>query len=79
MRDLDLPLKGPGYLDFARLGTQPNDAARIWIADYIRLYEGVSGTSRGDYCRDAYRAAVRPLVRQLRLGDGRIPRAAAPE
>jgi hypothetical protein len=40
MRDLDLPLKGPGYLDFARLGTQPRDAARIWIADYIRLYEG---------------------------------------
>jgi len=39
MRDLDLPLKGPGYLDFARLGTQTNDAARIWIADYIRLYE----------------------------------------
>jgi hypothetical protein len=39
MRDLDLPLKGPGYLDFARLGTQANDAARIWIADYIRLYE----------------------------------------
>jgi hypothetical protein len=39
MRDLDLPLKGPGYLDIARLGTQLNDAARIWIADYIRLYE----------------------------------------
>lgn len=40
MRDLDLPLRGPGYLDFARLGTQARDAARIWIADYIRLYEG---------------------------------------
>jgi hypothetical protein len=39
MRDLDLPLKGAGYLDFSRLGTQMNDAARIWIADYIRLYE----------------------------------------
>lgn len=39
MRDLDLPLRGPGYLDFTRLGTQPSDAARIWIADYIRLYE----------------------------------------
>ena len=39
MRDLDLPLKGPGYLDFARLGTQARDAARIWIADYIRIYE----------------------------------------
>jgi hypothetical protein len=39
MRDLNLPLKGPGYLDFSRLGTQMNEAARIWIADYIRLYE----------------------------------------
>lgn len=39
MRDLDLPLKGPGYLDVSRLGAQMNDAARIWIADYIRLYE----------------------------------------
>jgi hypothetical protein len=39
MRDLDLPLKGPGYLDFSRLATQTNDAARVWLADYIRLYE----------------------------------------
>lgn len=39
MRDLNLPLKGPGYLDFSRLGAQTGDAARVWIADYIRLYE----------------------------------------
>ena len=39
MRDLVFPLKGPGYLDFARLQTEPRDAARIWIADYIRIYE----------------------------------------
>jgi hypothetical protein len=39
MRDLAFPLKGPGYLDFARMGTEPRDAARIWIADYIRIYE----------------------------------------
>jgi len=39
MRDLDLPLRGPGYLDFSRLGPQMTNAARIWIADYIRLYE----------------------------------------
>ncbi len=39
MRDMDFPLLGPGYLDFSRLGTQPNDAARKWLADYIRLYE----------------------------------------
>ena len=39
MRDLAFPLKGPGYLDFARIKTEPRDAARIWIADYIRIYE----------------------------------------
>ena len=39
MRDLVFPLKGPGYLDFARLQNEPRDAARIWIADYIRIYE----------------------------------------
>lgn len=39
MRDVDWPQKGPGYLDFSRLAEQPRDAARLWIADYIRIYE----------------------------------------
>lgn len=39
MRDFQFPLKGPGYLDFSRLDTQTSEAARVWIADYIRLYE----------------------------------------
>ncbi len=39
MRDLELPLRGPGYLDFDKLGSQAFDAARIWIADYLRLFE----------------------------------------
>ena len=39
MRDLVWPQKGPGYLDFARLDEQPHNAARLWIADYIRIYE----------------------------------------
>jgi hypothetical protein len=39
MRDLNLPLRGPGYLDFAQLTNQTNDAARLWIANYIRLFE----------------------------------------
>lgn len=38
MRDVILPLRGPGYLDFPRIGTQLTDAARLWIADYITLY-----------------------------------------
>ena len=39
MRDVVFPLKGPGYLDFSRLDQQPRDAAQLWIADYLRLYE----------------------------------------
>jgi hypothetical protein len=39
MRDVVFPLKGPGYLDFSRLDQQHREAARLWIADYIRLYE----------------------------------------
>jgi hypothetical protein len=39
MRDINLPLKGPGYLDFANLANQANDAARLWITSYIRLFE----------------------------------------
>ena len=39
MRDLTFPLRGPGTSTFARLERQPRDAASIWIADYIRIYE----------------------------------------
>jgi hypothetical protein len=39
MRDVVFPLKGPGFLDFARLDQQPRDAAKLWIADYLRLFE----------------------------------------
>jgi hypothetical protein len=39
MRDLNFPLRGPGYLDFARIGTQPQEAARLWIAQYLRVFE----------------------------------------
>ena len=39
MRDTEFPLYGPGYLDLE--GTEPllADAARLWIADYVQLYE----------------------------------------
>lgn len=39
IRDVVFPLKGPGYLDFARLDRQPQEAAKLWIADYLRLFE----------------------------------------
>ena len=39
MRDLNFPLRGPGYLDLARAGPLLSDAARIWIAGSMRLQE----------------------------------------
>ena len=40
MRDVDFPKRGPGYLDLARADESLRDAARLWIADSIELYEG---------------------------------------
>ena len=40
MRDVDFPKRGPGYLDLARAGSTLHDAATMWIARDIELYEG---------------------------------------
>jgi hypothetical protein len=40
MRDVELPLRGPGYLELDRVQPLVRDAARVWIADYIQAYEG---------------------------------------
>jgi hypothetical protein len=40
IRDVEFPLRGPGYLDISKLTPMLPDAARIWVADYVRLYEG---------------------------------------
>ena len=40
MRDVDFPLRGPGYLDMPRASALLNDAARVWLAGYLSLYEG---------------------------------------
>ena len=39
MRDLQFPLRGPGYLDLARVGPLLDDAARLWIAGSLALVE----------------------------------------
>ena len=39
-RDVDFPTRGPGYLDIARADTALRDAATLWIADNIELFEG---------------------------------------
>ncbi|MGH9853898.1 MAG: HupE/UreJ family protein [Blastocatellia bacterium] len=40
MRDVDFPKRGPGYLDLAQADAALRDAAGLWIADAVQLYEG---------------------------------------
>ena len=40
MRDMEFPLRGPGYLDLARADTELRNAALLWIGDEVELYEG---------------------------------------
>lgn len=40
MRDIQWPLRGPGYLELTNLDTLLRDGTKIWIADNLRLYEG---------------------------------------
>lgn len=39
MRDIQFPLRGPGYLDLEAARDELHDAARTWIAQYIDIYE----------------------------------------
>jgi len=39
MRDIKFPLRGPGYLDLAQSDSLLHDAARIWVAEYLDLFE----------------------------------------
>ncbi|HEX8946143.1 MAG TPA: HupE/UreJ family protein [Gemmatimonadaceae bacterium] len=39
MRDVNFPLVGPGYLDLTRAKPLLTDAAKLWLADEIELYE----------------------------------------
>jgi hypothetical protein len=40
MQDITFPTFGPGYLDVSRADRQLRDAAQLWLADNIELYEG---------------------------------------
>ena len=39
LRDVGLPTRGPVYLDLALVDTSLREAAKLWIADEIELYE----------------------------------------
>lgn len=40
MNEVEMPLRGPGYLDLARAEDALRVAAKLWLADNITLYEG---------------------------------------
>jgi hypothetical protein len=40
MRDVDFPRRGAGFLDLARADASLRNAATLWIADNVDLYEG---------------------------------------
>lgn len=40
MRDMNVPMNPLGYLDLTRADSVLRDAAILWIADYVELYEG---------------------------------------
>jgi hypothetical protein len=54
MRDFDFPLYGPGYLDVAAVQPMLRDAATMWIAEYVEMFE--DGTALG-----------RPMVTATRI------------
>jgi hypothetical protein len=39
MRDMEFPKRGPGFLDLARTAPMLPDAASLWLANFIDLYE----------------------------------------
>jgi hypothetical protein len=40
MRDMDVPRRDRGFLDFDRVDPVLRDAATLWIGDFVGLYEG---------------------------------------
>ena len=40
MRDVEFPMRGPGYLDLDHIDAQLNEAATLWVGNEIEVYEG---------------------------------------
>ena len=40
MRDIEFPLRGPGYLDLVRVQPLLPDVATLWLGNSLAIYEG---------------------------------------
>ena len=56
MRDLDIPLRGPGYIDIPAARPQLVDAAEIWLANFIAIH--ADGERLADWRIDAARLSL---------------------
>ena len=56
MRDVVFPLRGPGFLDLDKIDETLHDAATIWIANEVEVYE--NGQRLNDYAISAVRLSL---------------------
>jgi hypothetical protein len=75
MRDLSFPLRGPGYLDLPRTEPFLLDAARLWIAGSIELYE--NGAALPDERIGAARVSL-PADRSFASWEGALAHVTGP-
>ena len=79
MRDIEIPMLQNQFLDFSRIDRALNDAATIWLRDYVELYENgnrlgtptvlaVRVSLPADRSFESYDAALANLLTGPRLG-----------
>ena len=75
MRDVDFPLRGAGFLEIDRATPLLPDAAKLWIADYIDIYEEGRELAAGRIV--ATRVSL-PSDRSFTTFDGALANMSAP-
>ena len=66
MRDVDFPVRGPGYVEIGEATELLADQAKVWIADYVTLFEEAVPPPRTRRHRRPHLPPLRPLLRRLR-------------
>ena len=66
MRDMEFPLRGPGYLEIGQADSELRNAAMLWIGNEMQLFEGDTNLGRPEII--AVRASI-PSNRAFRSYD----------
>ena len=68
MRDVDFPVRGPGYVEIDEASLLLDDLATLWIAGYVTLYEEAARLPAPVVTATPDFAPLGPLLRRLRSG-----------